>query len=278
MEGESLGRLKTRHKLERKAWDKEKMALTKAAKKNAQALSDIVARETALLQRHAAELATREQESEGEEKKTEEKMDVTEAAVEDKKKQEDRKKKAADKREKREAKEAARADATRYEASAKNSVAAEEYAIIAQLLRKINLQIVEVAADGWCLFAACGHQLGMEPQKVRSVISRTMRENSAEYLDFFEGGSDAFFAHVSRIESSSEWGGEAEIVALTRALDCNVTVVASSGLRMFGEKNAAKKVFVSYHRLMYASGEHYNSVKSLEEEEEEEKIKMYNII
>jgi OTU domain-containing protein 6 len=285
MEGESLGKTKIRHKLELKSWEKEKAKLVKAAKKRPEALQEVQQREDALLRRHADELAARAnvaQEDDGGDS-THGKEDAKTDKGKDNDKQGDRQQRLAKQREKREKKQEARwekEDVSAYDAASADSAGEKERAAIVNRLRERRLELVEVPADGWCMFAALGHQLGVGAAELRKQAARHMREHAAEFSFFFEDGS--FEGHCAAVAEGPEWGGEAELVALARTSATDIRVISADSevviyVVCFGFANplqvvvpcggaASREVVLAFHRVLYASGEHYNSVRPLPEQ------------
>lgn len=82
-----------------------------------------------------------------------------------------------------------------------------------------------------------------------------------------------FFKYCDAVENTGVWGGQPEILALSRAFETPIWVVqAGSPVMKVGEeegaaaaKGSAKQeaVMISYHRKMYGLGEHYNSLVKL---------------
>ncbi len=221
MEGESLGKTKTRHKLELKSWEKEKVALVKTAKKRPEELEKVRQREEALLRRHAEELAKTKEAQDGLPK--EQLQHGGDKAEEERARR--RLAKQRDKKEKKQEARWAKEDGAAYEVASAQSPGEQERAAIAKRLRLRRLEIVEVAADGWCMFAALAHQLGASAKDLRKQAAEHMLQNAGEFGVFFEDGS--FEAHCAAIAEGPEWGGEAELVALARVAGADICVVSA---------------------------------------------------
>lgn len=184
----------------------------------------------------------------------------------------------------------------------------EMEALQALYLHQRGLVVQEVEADGNCLYRAVGVQcrrLGLESTvgdnaqlgegcygKMRSICADVlMGSNREEYEPFAECGeghdaSDGnggnhpatFEEYVSNVRSTSTWGGQLELRALSEALKCPIVVFSAEGtpLTMGAEYASGGKVedddsdddgwdkkkalLLSFHRHYYALGEHYNSV------------------
>lgn len=164
-----------------------------------------------------------------------------------------------------------------------------------------GLGIEEVEADGNCLYRAVGVQcrrLGLDDVvdinsencygKIREICANALAgENRAEYEPFAECGeghaADApdggnhpatYDEYVNNVRSTSTWGGQLELRALSEGLKCPIVVFSAEGppLTMGAEYatdseneneedwNKKKALLLSFHRHYYALGEHYNSV------------------
>ncbi|KAL7546536.1 hypothetical protein ACHAWF_013949 [Thalassiosira exigua] len=162
-----------------------------------------------------------------------------------------------------------------------------------------GLEVEEVAADGNCLYRAVGAQcrrLGLDAVdvksedcygKVRELCAEVlMGPSRAEYEPFAEcgeghvsdgdvGNHPATYAeYVKNVRSTSVWGGQLELRALSEGLKCPIVVFSAEAppLTMGAEhapageggddehRGTRKALLLSFHRHYYALGEHYNSV------------------
>ena len=172
-------------------------------------------------------------------------------------------------------------------------------------LQPRGLDVEEVEADGNCLYRAVGvqcHRLGIDVDSETTECYRKIREicadvllgsNRAEYEPFAECGEGhadslddggdgnhpkTFEEYVDNVRSTSTWGGQLEIRALSEGLKCPIVVFSAEGppLTMGAEYSAKpagteedgtdenwkkkKALLLSFHRHYYALGEHYNEV------------------
>ncbi|KAH9966903.1 hypothetical protein BC827DRAFT_1354488 [Russula dissimulans] len=153
----------------------------------------------------------------------------------------------------------------------------------------------EVIPDGHCLFSAVADQLSIlnivPPQEAHYVF---MRRAAAEYMlahpqDFvpflpsIEGedgtgagdagviGPQEYARYCASIGDTAVWGGEPEILALSRTYNVPIHVVQGgqppvvvhdpSGAPATHNLKDQRAVRISYHRRMYGLGEHYNSLR-----------------
>mmetsp|Transcript_12046 Transcript_12046/g.22410 ORF Transcript_12046/g.22410 Transcript_12046/m.22410 type:complete len:339 (+) Transcript_12046:108-1124(+) len=166
-----------------------------------------------------------------------------------------------------------------------------------------GLDVQEVEADGNCLYRAVGVQcrrLGLDAVdsngegcygKIRELCANVlMGSNRAEFEPFAECGEGhagdgndgggthpaTFEEYVTNVRSTSTWGGQLELRALSEGLKCPIVVFSAEGSPLTmgaeyapsAEKDGGdgndwdkkKALLLSFHRHYYALGEHYNSV------------------
>ncbi len=159
--------------------------------------------------------------------------------------------------------------------------AKEETQALTAQLAPLQLAIVQIAADGNCLYAAVADQIkarnvalagggAASVASMRGTAADFMLAHADDYapfLDLPDGCADANAAlqlYCDRLRSSNEWGGQLELRALAAALRC-VIVVHTAGaapLRMGDDVADAPELHVAYHKKLLSLGEHYNSVRS----------------
>jgi len=172
--------------------------------------------------------------------------------------------------------------------------AREEERDITRICDQLGLEMIEIAPDGHCLFAAVADQLsihGIIPRSAasyaatRATAAHHMMQHRDDFLPFLpsvdgEDGAGAtesegmmsqrdFQMYCASIRDTAAWGGEPEIMALSRAYNVPIHVVQAGKppvvihepLPNMSDHLDAKIVFISYHRRMYGLGEHYNSLR-----------------
>jgi len=173
--------------------------------------------------------------------------------------------------------------------------AADEEKTINRLCEQLGVQLHEITPDGHCLFSAVADQLallGILPASAANYT--TVRRAAADYIqshpdDFLPflpstegedavGSTDAglmtppeFNKYCAQVRSSAVWGGEPEILALSRAYNIpihvvqgeapNIVVHSPTGDPTAGTHQGEPTVLISYHRRLYGLGEHYNSLR-----------------
>ncbi|KAJ7709951.1 cysteine proteinase, partial [Mycena rosella] len=173
--------------------------------------------------------------------------------------------------------------------------AKDEERDINRVCDELNLQIHEINPDGHCLFSAIADQLQLlsiipAPQasyvNTRVAASTYIYTHPDDFLPFLpsaagEDGAGAldaglmspqeFEQYCASIRDTAVWGGEPEILALSRAYNVPIHVIqggqppvvvhnptdSSTDAQVTDER----VVRISYHRRMYGLGEHYNSLR-----------------
>ncbi|KAI0781011.1 hypothetical protein BD413DRAFT_17930 [Trametes elegans] len=172
--------------------------------------------------------------------------------------------------------------------------AKEEEAQIKKTCDELGLTLHEVTPDGHCLFSAVADQLallGIIPSSEANYA--TCRKAAADFIfrhpddflpflpsDLGEDGAgatepglmtrDQFERYCQTMRDTAVWGGEPEVVALSRAYNVPIHVVQGgtppvvvhdpSGEPTPGSDNK-RIAYISYHRRLYGLGEHYNSLR-----------------
>ncbi len=129
-------------------------------------------------------------------------------------------------------------------------------------LGAIGLAIREVRGDGNCLFRSVSDQLtGSEEShwelRLRAVaFMRAHRDDFEPFVDTDE--HDSWEEYLSDMACEGEWGGNMELVALSRAAKVNVCVHQPDAPRWEVTHFSPRRrtIHVSYH-----DGSHYNSVR-----------------
>ncbi|KAJ3733046.1 hypothetical protein DFJ43DRAFT_1117821 [Lentinula guzmanii] len=172
--------------------------------------------------------------------------------------------------------------------------AKQEESDIKRICDELNVQIHEINPDGHCLYSAIADQLALlsiiPPVQANYAATRLAACNYIyshpdDFIPFLpstsgEDGPGALNAGIispkefeyycQAIRDTSEWGGEPEILALSRAFNVPIHVIQSgqppvvihnpTGTPNDGDIRDKKVVRISYHRRMYGLGEHYNSL------------------
>jgi OTU domain-containing protein 6 len=146
---------------------------------------------------------------------------------------------------------------------------------------------IQIAPDGHCLFAAVADQLslhGIIPRAAasyaatRATAAHYMMQHRDDFLPFLpsidgEDGAGAtqsegmmsqreFQMYCASIRDTAAWGGEPEIMALSRVYNVPIHVIQAGQPPVviheppyINNDLDGKIVFISYHRRMYGLGE-----------------------
>lgn len=137
-----------------------------------------------------------------------------------------------------------------------------------------SVKQVEIIPDGHCLFSSIADQL-----KVRHGIKATVQQLRKEAGDYIIANSDDFIPflfdeetmtmkniddYVDQIVNTAMWGGDLEILALSKVYDCPISVMMSgrAPLRM-NEQGSNPELKLVYYQHAFGLGEHYNSLHDL---------------
>lgn len=187
------------------------------------------------------------------------------------KNEEERSNKARLKKERRKEEKAAEWEANRQAALAeidsRPDLALKESKSFAHQLSEKGFRIIEIAADGHCLFSSIGCQL--DPPKdhweLRSLAAKYLSSHRSEYECFIDteataGTADKFEEYCRKIESTGMWGGQIELETLSRALNLTIIVLQSEGPEICFNSSQEQVIYLSFHRFAFSLGEHYNAL------------------
>lgn len=271
--------IESRQKKERKELQAKIQALKKTAgkgdkKKKKEVLEEIARLEADLEIKHANEVKQIESNSINNlNEQNDNRNDIEEC-------KEVRISKAQKRREKKAAEEKVRqAEILAQEKLNKDGPRSIEINAIRQLLLKRGLALHSISSDGNCLYNAVRHQLQTTGRSVDDIS--ILRNKTADYIlankEFLicyminpETGNCyndvEFEKYCSDLRSTSAWGGHIEIRALSQILQVPIEVIQAVGpVTVQGDdKFKGPNLIITYHRHMYSLGEHYNSTKPLQ--------------
>jgi OTU domain-containing protein 6 len=126
-------------------------------------------------------------------------------------------------------------------------------------------KIVDVKADGHCLYRSVGAVVGKEFSEVRSLAADVLAAHPDDYAPFaMDDEGTPFDQYCNSVRSSATWGGELELRAIARGLRRDIVVFNASATPILveaEEKGGGNAIELSYHRSYYELGEHYNCVE-----------------
>lgn len=173
--------------------------------------------------------------------------------------------------------------------------AKDEERAINRICNELGLDMHEITPDGHCLFSAVADQLALlnllpsheahylNTRYAAAGYMLAHPEDFAPFLPRLEGedgrgasesgiiGPREYARYCATIRDTGAWGGEPEILALSRAYAVTIHVVQGgqppvvvhdpSGKPRTDNLKDQRAVRISYHRRMYGLGEHYNSLR-----------------
>lgn len=142
---------------------------------------------------------------------------------------------------------------------------------INKLCEMKNLVQYDITPDGNCLYSSIADQL-----KIRQNIEVTVKELREKAGEFITANPDDFIPflfdeetmslknideYVDKLVNTVVWGGDLEILALSKVYDCPISVMMSgrSELRM-NEEGSNTELKLVYYQHVFGLGEHYNSL------------------
>ena len=131
----------------------------------------------------------------------------------------------------------------------------EEMESIVALLRQEQLVIESIPSDGSCLFNSIARNIpAATADQTRKLCVDYIRMNPIDFAPFIECDISDY---LNQLEHNA-WGGELELVALSKTLKRPIHVFRKSGKIIIGESDAPP-LRVSFHEYLF-SEPHYNAV------------------
>lgn len=157
---------------------------------------------------------------------------------------------------------------------------AESDKIKEQLVKK-GLIVFDIPSDGDCLYNAVIHGLKKFSQfitlpELRQKVADYLRKHKEQYQPFLtdptsgeELNDSQYASYCDKVEKTKQWGGQIELEAITHVAKKAIVVIQGSGPELHMGDEYAKEgiVTLTYHRLLYELGEHYNSVQTKPDED-----------
>lgn len=199
--------------------------------------------------------------------------------------------------ERRAAEHAALSAAAAEEASKETDKRGNEQKIMDSVFKRLGLREVDINPDGHCLYSAIALQLdelgyGLKPDPKRLALQyptearidtvkdprtdgyRAVRAVAADYImlhkdDYAPFLDEPLYVYSRRVKLTSDWGGQLEISAISRAYGVEINIIQSDGRieqidpgdgSEFDEKDGKKIIWLAYFRHTYSLGEHYSAL------------------
>ena len=98
---------------------------------------------------------------------------------------------------------------------------------------------------------------------LRKKAAQYVRQHESTFAPFLalEDSLEPFAQYCERMETSSDWGGQIELRALSDLLRCKIEIFSATSPKVtIGEDSFEHTIRLSYHQRYYALGNHYNSL------------------
>ncbi|MCJ1301024.1 hypothetical protein MMC08_003823 [Hypocenomyce scalaris] len=155
---------------------------------------------------------------------------------------------------------------------------------MSEAFKQHGLEENAIRPDGHCLYSAVADQLNAVAValKPKFIMTSTMdgtehnapdykltREAAAAYIsehseDFLPFLEEPLEEYTEKIRDTAEWGGQLELLALSKAYGVNINVLQGDGrVEKIGPAGGGvdKSIWLAYYRHTYGLGEHYNSLQ-----------------
>lgn len=155
-----------------------------------------------------------------------------------------------------------------------------------QLLKFNNLKNYDIKPDGNCLFSSIKHQLenrhidlsddyqlnnhnlqflNYTIEDYRKISGDYILENKQDFIPFLfdenTGECKDINDYVNELTSTSMWGSDMEILALSKIFNCSVHIfLAGASTIVINENGELPPLKIAYYKHSYGLGEHYNSL------------------
>ncbi|CAF0766594.1 unnamed protein product [Adineta ricciae] len=138
-----------------------------------------------------------------------------------------------------------------------------ESSLIDEQLSKLGLELRSIPSDGNCLFASIVDQTsGLSVRQLRETVAKYLREHREEYEPFIDTDYDVY---CDKLSKENVWGGQIELQVCATILERPIEVIQGGGNEPIRINHSSSKspIIITYHRYLYANGEHYNMLAIL---------------
>ncbi|KAA6414024.1 MAG: cysteine ase [Lasallia pustulata] len=160
----------------------------------------------------------------------------------------------------------------------------KERVVMSEAFKKYGLKEKAIRPDGHCMYSAVADQLNTvgvawKPNVItkptpdstqhtapdykftREAAAAYISEHPEDFLPFLEEPLDEY---TTKIRDTAEWGGQLELLALSKVYGVNINVLQGDGRVEKIEPKAGggdTSIWLAYYRHTYGLGEHYNSLQ-----------------
>jgi hypothetical protein len=131
-----------------------------------------------------------------------------------------------------------------------------------------GLELRSIASDGNCLFASIIDQTSdLTIRQLREIVADYLRKHRNEYEPFIDMDFDVYCEKLSK---ENIWGGQIELEICAKILQRSIEIIQGNGnepIKINNPSSSKPPIVITYHRYLYANGEHYNSTKGKDVDE-----------
>ncbi|KAI5289044.1 hypothetical protein KEM54_004500 [Ascosphaera aggregata] len=151
---------------------------------------------------------------------------------------------------------------------------------MSEALKRLGLTETDIRPDGHCLYSAVAHGLkntAVDPSRGAAPLApaqesyKFVRAETAYYLlahpdDFEPFIEEPLDQYAHKVRDTAEWGGQIELLAISRAYGVYINVLRGDGSieKLEPESSGAveekKEIWLAYYQHSYGLGEHYNAL------------------
>lgn len=125
-----------------------------------------------------------------------------------------------------------------------------------------GLELRSIPSDGNCLFASIIDQTSdFTVRQLRQIVADYLKEHRTEFEPFIETDYDVY---CEKLAKENTWGGQVELQICAKILKRSIEIIQGNGnepIRIDCPSSTEPPIVITYHRYLYANGEHYNSTK-----------------
>ncbi|CAF3745185.1 unnamed protein product [Rotaria sordida] len=141
---------------------------------------------------------------------------------------------------------------------------------IDEQLHERGLELYSIASDGNCLFASIVNQLSdLNVRELREQVAEYLRKHRNEYEPFIDTNYDIY---CDKLAKENIWGGQIELQICAKILQRSIEIIQGNGnepIKIDCPSSSKPPIIITYHRYLYANGEHYNSTMRTQENDNE---------
>lgn len=148
-----------------------------------------------------------------------------------------------------------------------------------EMINLNGLELIEIKPDGNCLFSSIQDQLSEKHdiellvEELRRQAATYIRENKDIFAAFMYNEAtdelEDIDEYTTKLESTSMWGSDKEILAFTNIFECTISVLSfdthtkrTNTLLINEGQQSNPQLNLAYYKHCYGLGEHYNSLRN----------------